>query len=282
VSFDASGSTGSIVSYSWWFDDGAGGSGVAAQHTYSVAGGYTAILTVTDSSGRTSRTGRSFTVGAAQQPPPNQPPPNQPPPNQPPPNQPPAAAFVFSPTSPGVGQLVSFDASGSSGSLLSYSWWFDDGSTGSGVKAQHTYATPGAYSPVLTITDGSGQTSRTGRSLTVGAQQPPPNQPPPNQPPPNQPPPNQPPPNQPPSGQGPVASFKFSPGSPAVGQPVSFDASGSTGSIVSYSWWFDDGGGGAGVTAQHTYGFPGSYTAILTVTDSSGRSSHVGGSFTVH
>ncbi|HEV3229185.1 MAG TPA: PKD domain-containing protein [Solirubrobacteraceae bacterium] len=282
VSFDASSSSGSIVSYSWWFDDGAGASGVSAQHTYTAPGSYTAILTVTDASGNTSRTGRSFTVsGLAQQPPSNQPPPNQPPPNQPPPNQtgPPSASFVFSPASPLSGQTVSFDGSSSSGSLVSYSWWFDDGATGSGVTAEHAYATPGAYSPILTVTDSNGNTSRTGHSVTVSAQSQPqtPNQPP---PPPNQspPPPNQPPPN---SSGPPVASFVFSPATPSAGQTVSFDASSSSGSIVSYSWWFDDGAVGTGISAQHAYPLPGTYTPILTVTDANGNTSRTGRSITI-
>ncbi len=60
VDFDGSGSVdpdGNIVSYSWDFGDGSpGDTGVAVQHTYTVEGNYTAILTVTDDDGASSDT----------------------------------------------------------------------------------------------------------------------------------------------------------------------------------------------------------------------------------
>ena len=38
------------------------------------------------------------------------------------------------------------------------------------------------------------------------------------------------------------------------------------GSIVAYSWNFGDGQSGSGVTIQHAYSAPGTYTVRLTVT----------------
>jgi PKD repeat protein len=54
VAFDASTSTdadGTIASYDWNFGDSALGSGIAVSHTYTVAGTFTATLTVTDNKG---------------------------------------------------------------------------------------------------------------------------------------------------------------------------------------------------------------------------------------
>jgi PKD repeat protein len=54
--FDGSGSSdsdGSITSYAWDFGDGATGTGVSPQHTYTAAGTYTVKLTVTDDRGGT-------------------------------------------------------------------------------------------------------------------------------------------------------------------------------------------------------------------------------------
>ena len=54
VQFDGSASTDSdcdIVNYSWDFGDGTTGVGAAPQHTYALAGGYVATLTVTDTDG---------------------------------------------------------------------------------------------------------------------------------------------------------------------------------------------------------------------------------------
>jgi sugar lactone lactonase YvrE len=65
VNFDASGSTdanGTIVSYSWAFGDGQVGAGVTPSHTYTGAGSFTAILTVTDDGGATASTSRVITV----------------------------------------------------------------------------------------------------------------------------------------------------------------------------------------------------------------------------
>ena len=51
---------------------------------------------------------------------------------------------------------------------------------------------------------------------------------------------------------------------------VTFDASKSTGEIVSWEWDFGDGGMTEGETVDHTFTAPGDYTVILTVTDDSG------------
>ncbi len=53
VDLDASGSSSDAVTYDWDFGDGNTGSGVSVQHTYSNAGTYTIILTVTDDCGST-------------------------------------------------------------------------------------------------------------------------------------------------------------------------------------------------------------------------------------
>jgi serine protease len=57
IEFDASETTdsdGTIVQYDWDFGDGSTGSGIAASHTYSISGTFTAQLTATDDDGLTS------------------------------------------------------------------------------------------------------------------------------------------------------------------------------------------------------------------------------------
>ncbi|WP_458776036.1 PKD domain-containing protein [Desulforhopalus sp. 52FAK] len=56
VTFNGSGSTGTISSYSWDFgDNSSAGSGESITHTYNVAGSYTVVLTVSDAAGQTSQ-----------------------------------------------------------------------------------------------------------------------------------------------------------------------------------------------------------------------------------
>lgn len=59
---------------------------------------------------------------------------------------------------------VTFDASGSAdanGTIVSYAWDYGDGSTGSGVSANHTFTQTGSYSVRLTVTDNGGASNST-------------------------------------------------------------------------------------------------------------------------
>ena len=73
--------------------------------------------------------------------------------------------------------------------------------------------------------------------------------------------------------QPPTAAASATPNSGIAPLVVNFDSAGSSdpdGSIASYAWAFGDGGTGTGATTSHTYQNPGSYTAVLTVTDNLG------------
>jgi len=64
-----------------------------------------------------------------------------------------------------------FDASASSdadGSIVSYSWDFGDGSTGSGVNPSHSYAIDGFYTVSLSVTDNDDATGTTSHVVRVG------------------------------------------------------------------------------------------------------------------
>ncbi len=231
VTFDASGSSdtdGSISSYSWDFGDGNTAAASIATHAYTSAGDYTVTLKVTDNYGLTDTETKTITVTPHEIEP-----------------QAPSASFISSPSSPEVGETVTFDASGSSdpdGTIVDYEWNFGDGSTGTGETASHAYSSAGAYTVTLTVTDNDGLTATTTRTITVP----------------------------PPGLKAPSASFTSSPPSPEVGETVTFDASGSSdpdGSIVSYDWDFGDGNTGAGMTATHSYASAGTYGVTLTVAD---------------
>jgi PKD repeat protein len=153
VSFDGSGSSepgGSIVSYSWSFGDGSvSAGGVTPSHAYSHAGTYTVSLTVTDAIGVTGGATKQITVSGR-----------------------PSAAFTIRSKHPVGGVPVPFDASTSTdtgATLVSSSWNFGDGQTGSGVTPVHTYGRVGHYAVTLTVTDSSGATSSSTHQIAIAA-----------------------------------------------------------------------------------------------------------------
>ena len=163
-----------------------------------------------------------------------------------PPNPSLAASFFYSPLQPHENESVQFDASASTGAIVSFAWNFGDGSTGIGQKPVHTYAVAGVYSVTLTVTDDRGQqTTSAPQSVSVIL------------------------------APDPIAAFTLSPTDAGVNEDIYFDASASSvpagRSLVAYSWNFGDGAVGAGQTSTHKYGKANTYTVVLTVTDSTGR-----------
>jgi len=142
ISFDAGDSydpDGFIASYFWDFGDGATTMGVTASHSYADDGIYTVTLTVTDDDGAVGSTNATKTVL----------------------NRPPVASFTENATTVLIGEVIHFDASTSydqDGSIISYLWDFGDGTNGTGVAVDHSYADNGTYTVTLTITDDDGAT----------------------------------------------------------------------------------------------------------------------------
>jgi PKD repeat protein len=158
VNLDASASTapGGVSRYSWQFNEEPGGGqstpvetlSSTLTHSFSSAGTHVVALTIYASNGTSIGAAKTILVGA----------------------QAPTAAFSVTTPSPTAGLPVGFDASASSphtGSISSYEWTFGDGSTGSGVTPTHTYAAPGSYEAVLSVTDGSGLTTTVTHSVVV-------------------------------------------------------------------------------------------------------------------
>ncbi len=88
------------------------------------------------------------------------------------PPEPPVARFTASCD----GLSCQFDASASydpDGSIVSYAWDFGDGSTGSSVKTDHTYAEAGTYAVSLTVTDDDGAQDKQVQNVTVSEEEPP-------------------------------------------------------------------------------------------------------------
>ena len=201
VSFDGSGSTdedGNVVAWDWNFDDGSTGSGEVAIHVFNAVGTYDVELTVTDDGGATDTTTVTVVVNEL---------------------QPPVAVANATPDGTKAPLGVLFSSVGSTdpdGSIIGYSWDFDDGSPlSTSANPSHLYTVAGTYDATLTVTDDDFLTTTATVPVIVG-----------------------------PSNVPPVASGTAT---PAVGKPilnVQFSSAASTdsdGSIVSYSWNFGDG-----------------------------------------
>lgn len=231
ILFDGSASTdsdGTIVSYAWDFGDGTTNTGATVHHTYSRAGTFSVVLRVTDNRGQSGSTTRQVIVAASTNP---------------------IAAFDLSPTSPRIGEGVTFNASASAAAtgrrIVNYLWTFGDGGSSTGVITGHTFGTAATFTVVLTVTDDLGRTGTTSKTVTVGAP------------------------------TLPTAAFAVSPASADINQAIFFDASTSTApapqSVVAWAWSFGDGTEGTGRTIQHSYSVAGTYTVVLQVTDTAGQ-----------
>ncbi len=155
VHFNASDSTdpdGNITSYDWDFGDGSdAASGREVDYTYSEAGTYNVVLEVKDNSGNSSNTTKQLIVGDGSTP---------------------IASFTISPSSPKVGNTVTFNASESSdpdGDIEDYYWVFGDGDTSSGNTAivTHNYGAANTYTVSLTVRDNDGKTDTASKTVTV-------------------------------------------------------------------------------------------------------------------
>ena len=232
ITFDASGSydpDGTIVSYLWDFGDGGTSSEAVVSHSYEDDGEYTVTLRVADNEGLTDNKMVTQVVN----------------------NRQPIANFTVSASTVGKNVEVVFDASSSydlDGSIVQYTWGFDDGTMASGATVNHTFTESGVYEVTLTVNDDDGATDSASLSVTV---------------------------TQNVMKFCPVARFMKSAEKVNIYEPVSVDASesyDSDGTIVSYLWDFGDGNTATGVTAAHAYSTVGDYTVTLTVTDNDGDS----------
>jgi len=210
---------GTIAGYQWSFGDGTDPvTGVTAEHVFAQARTYTVSLVVTDNLGSTGYSATDVTVAAIG----------------------PTAAFTVS----CAGLRRDLDGGGSiasSGTIQTYAWQFGDGTSASGAsRTTHLYGLPGAYTITLAVTDSSGTSATTSRSVTV-------------------------------TDLAPTAAFSGA----CSGLTCTLDATASSdpdGVIAAYAWQFGDGTGTttSTPTTVHAYPRPGSYTVTLTVTDNSG------------
>lgn len=146
-SYDPDGAIGNVR---WTFSDGGEYWGATAYHTFATEGQHTATVTVYDSRGATASDTVTFNVGPA--------------------NKLPVAVVSAAPTSGTAPFAVSFSSAGSSdpdGSIVAYKWIFGDGGSSTEPNPAYTYATAGAFTAMLTVTDNNGGTGSASVVISV-------------------------------------------------------------------------------------------------------------------
>ena len=171
----------------------------------------------------------------------------------------PTPSFTASPNPVDVGANIIFNASASSddGNITTYAWNFGDGNTANGVSTTYSFTQAGSFTVKLTVTDNDGNKASTSKLITV---------------------------NNVIAPVIPTASFTVTPNPVSVGANIIFNASASSddGTITSYEWNFGDGNTANGVTTTYSYTQPGSFTAILSVTDNDGNKASISKVITVN
>jgi hypothetical protein len=79
---------------------------------------------------------------------------------------------IIAPDNGSANQAIVFDVSVSVGpdsEIISYTWDFGDGTTGTGKNPSHVYTKPGVYSVVLTVVDNNGNTNLKTFLITIAA-----------------------------------------------------------------------------------------------------------------
>ena len=82
----------------------------------------------------------------------------------------PVASFSYTPESPSVNQMITFNASASyapDGSITNYEWNFGDGNIGTGETVNYSYSSAGTYDVTLTVTDNVGAADSMAKQVGV-------------------------------------------------------------------------------------------------------------------
>ncbi len=234
IGFDASSSSDTptdlaLIQYAWDFGDGSKGFGMVINHVYTRYGRYQVTLTVTDDNG--ARTTDMMAIDVQ--------------------NLIPFQATITAEETADEDELILFKGVAidtlSDVPLLTHSWLFGDGSTGTGTNPTHAYSSPGTYSVVLTVTDDDLAITEAVVDITV-------------------------------SNVAPVAYGGLSKNLYGPQMLVSFEGRGfdtpTDQPSLSFTWDFGDGASGSGPLFTHQYPtvLSRTYTASLTVVDMHGSS----------
>jgi len=217
AAFTTSIASGTNVSYSWNFGDGHTSSGSTVSHLYAVVGTYTAVVTAANSVTTQTALAPVQIVDI------------------------PITGLSAQNNSPTLlTGTTTLSATVNSGTNVSFTWAFGDGQAASGSTVNHQYVSPGAYTAVVTATNGRGNVMAT---TTVYIN------------------------------DVPVTGLSVRTSVAWLGQTTLLTASLNTGTNVLYMWSLGDGASGPGATVTHVFVSPGLYSATVTATNSVGTTS---------
>jgi uncharacterized repeat protein (TIGR01451 family) len=138
-----------------------------------------------------------------------------------------------------LGNSTTLTASVATGDNVVYAWAFGDGTAGSGAVMSHVYPSVGVYTAVVTASNSVSELTAT-TVVTIT--------------------------------DVPITGLAATNDSPTtLGSPTTLTATITAGSNVTYTWAFGDGTGGSGALVTHTYPATGTYTAIVTASNSAGQ-----------
>lgn len=141
-------SDGEIVSYQWDFDDGGTSNLQNSVHTFQNPGIFNVQLTIIDNDGAICKESITITIEE---------------------NKPPIASVLASTYEGTIPLSVSFQdfSKDDDGSIVSYKWNFDDGTSSEEINPVHIFDNYGTYEVILTITDNSGNKDSCTTSITA-------------------------------------------------------------------------------------------------------------------
>ncbi|MEZ3163926.1 S8 family serine peptidase [Halorubrum sp. RMP-47] len=146
------------------------------------------------------------------------------------------AAITANQTEVFPGDVISFDASGSKGTDLTYEWTLGDGTSATGETVTHAYDATGTYNVTLTVVNASASDTE---EITVSVVNP--------------------------------VTAEISANQTGVypAEAISFNASASEGTNLAYNWTLGDGTNATGETVTHAYNATGTYNVTLTAANQS-------------
>ncbi len=228
ITFTANIRAGDGVNYRWDFGDGFRAVGQIVSHVYRQTGRYTATVLAINSINRlTATTGVTIT-------------------SMPEPSDEAIAGLSVQNSSPtAVKEVITFTASITAGTNVSYTWDFGDGGSDVGQEVTHVYSQAGTYTVrVLASNSTNTRTATTGVTITSMPE---------------------------PSDEA-IAGLSVQNSSPtAVNEVITFTASITAGDNVTYTWDFGDGGSDVGKIVTHVYPQAGTYIATVEASNSINR-----------